>query len=328
MTLHHPTAAKRLLLATLTSVCGCQLKLEPEPSLQQLGPRVRVLAMQSDPADVIPGDSVRLRALVHEHCDDGEPVEYAWSWCPLRDEVGLECAFDEAALAEAWDTLGLGGAPPPFDLGDSPEPTVWNVLSSDVTQALCARYDGSTQRCFDEIGLSIRLTVRQCGNEDTALRLLPVPADPSDRNSNPDPSGSIGFRHADRDAAVSADALVRGENYIARSEFDIPIDCDGQDAASPCQAELLGSTDQREEVRSTWFLTHGAPFREEATQGAAGLSTDINGYGLPDPAESFVVLEDEDSSGAARAYIVVQDERGGVGWAMHTFTVVEPEEGS
>src|SRR5688500_17757616 len=63
---------------------------------------LRVLAVRSTPADVAPGETATLSALVFEP-DDGA-LEYAWSWCPARsDESGnFECSVEEEALRQAW----------------------------------------------------------------------------------------------------------------------------------------------------------------------------------------------------------------------------------
>ncbi|MGH1341723.1 MAG: hypothetical protein ACRBN8_09245 [Nannocystales bacterium] len=319
----------------VTVALGCQLKLEPEDSLQQLGPRARVLAIQSDPPDLVLGEAAQVRALVHRpvegRCDPSDIIEYSWSWCPLRDGDGLECAIDEDTARDVWAAEGGNTEFLAYDLGSDPEPFVEHLISESVGEALCRAHAGSDgtamAQCLERVGVSVRLTVRDCGDEDTAIWSLPLTDAASNRNSNPDPSGTLSFRVAGgSDALGDGEALLRGENYVATAEFDIPIECSASGDEDPCQAELVSEDEdpRREELTTTWFFTHGSPFLEDVTQGAAGLSTSVNGAALPDPRESYVVLENEDHVGAARAYLLVRDERGGVGWATHDYRVVDP----
>ncbi len=329
---------------------GCQLKVDPEETLQQLGDRVRVLGLRSLPADVAPGESAQLSALVYipgvevgmqDGCDAAEPTRYAWSWCPLRDDGGLDCAIDEDTAREVWSSHGDDEVFPSYTLQTEPVATVRHGLSPEFAQALCSAYaetvpgskDLARSACRQDIGISVQLVVTRCGQDEVAIRNIPLvePAtEPALRNENPVADGTVSFRTIDGASRLAADeALILGENYIVRSEFETPLECQTDQADEDCQAQLFvpdpSESARRERIQTTWFLTHGSPFLEEVTQGAGGLSGSVNGSALEDPSESYVVLENEDRPGEARVYMVVRDERGGIGWTSHPYRV---EDGS
>jgi len=325
---------------------GCQFKIEPDESNDQLGDTLRVLAIRSEPADVAPTETAEFEALVYapQGCSVDDAAEYSWSWCPLRDPSDLSCAIAEDDAREAWEAQQLDAPFPSYALGAAEIGAFTHALPAESATLLCAlpkgpgrdTSDAAFDACLAEIGLSVRVSVTRCGQTAVAVKRVPLVAEDAEyRNTNPNPAGPLTFRTADADTPLDAGAaLTAGINYIGRAEYEVPVECPTDDPAAPCQSELFVDEDKSEggepttrseELRASWYLTKGRATLEEVTQSLGGFGETINGFGLPDPAESYVVLENESEPGDERLFILLFDERGGVGWAEHAFRV-EPTE--
>jgi hypothetical protein len=295
--------------------------------------RLRVLAVRSEPADLLVGEVATLSALTFE--PQRRELDYAWSWCPSRQELadGGACRIEEADLQRAWDALGTDQELPPYDLGTNPEAQLKHVFGTEVLSPLCAALsageDDAEQAllsCLLGLEVSVSLTVRSAEEEVTAVKrlvLLAEEIDATERNQNPAPTGELLVRD------IAEDRLIEtGEALALGHEYDLTLVLD-ESVSEPFPGER-----RRETLVLSWFATDGSfpsgdgfgdgggPFGgggEERTtfvDGENDFSALLgNRWLLPrtlDASESTLVL-------------VLRDERGGVGWAEHRFAVAVGE---
>jgi hypothetical protein len=299
---------------------------------------LRVLAVRSTPADVAPGETATLSALVFEPSDSA--LEYAWSWCPARsDESGnFACVIDEATLRQAWAQTAPEVDLPGYDLGGAPEAAFTNVFTSERLGALCDALSAqspdpqtATFACRTRLQVSVGLTVRTPREEVRAIKglvLLPDALAPEQRNTNPELPAEI----AVVDLGVRA-PVMPGEALQAGHEYSLQVDVAPEvaeevpeqlPAEGPLAARAIPA--HRETLVLSWFMTHGHPIAPdgEETISDNDLTTFVdgenelsalgfNGWQLP------LSAGPED----AALTLVLRDERGGVGWAEHSFRVTE-----
>lgn len=320
---------------------GCSIKDDTE-SFHYLD-SLRVLGVRAEPADLAPGEQATLSALVFEP-DDAE-VSYAWSWCPVRGGAadGFECAFEEDALRVLWAELGASEALPPFDLGSGPTAEFTHVFTDELVAGLCASLlaEGAAEvdprailGCLDGLSVSVQLRVRAGGDEVVALRELSLLGEalPEDeRNRNPVLEGPLGIRLFDGpDDDLGADAVLReGAQYALtapiapeQAETFLPPKLEGLDEPQP----------RRESLFLSWFVTAGEnrldmgdgqppdedddrPRQSERTTFADGQ---VDFDYLTGGVWEFPPTVEQDE---ARLYLVLRDERGGMGWAEYRFAV-------
>lgn len=302
-----------LLGALLFAACGGEIDGDDEATYSELD-RLRVLAIASDPPEVLPGQSVTLSALVFE--PEGRAPSFAWSWCLVRSTTTFECVLPEADLRAAWRAAELPGEPPPYDLGTTPEATFGIDISEASVLALCdallaapSTHPDVRLRCLDfELEPSVRVRVSTADDEIDVVRAL-VFGDPEEgRNQNPVVGSELEIRRGSDDHL-----LAEGERVVPDVTHGLRIGIGDE------QAESFGEpgAERRETLLMSWFITVGDFSAEDAPE-----SLDANG-----PRTSFAEGGEMESlrttawdvpmrpSGEdARLFVVVRDERGGVGW--------------
>lgn len=297
--------------------------------------RLRVLAVRSTPADLVPGESATLDALVFQPGEDD--LEFEWSWCPSRDSETFECNIAERDLRSAWAKTGSASELPRYDLGSASEASFPHMFTQELVLALCgalstdaADAEQATLACLGELQVSVRLTVRSKNDEVTAVKdlvLLGTEPSPEQRNTNPALPDKLAVRDLAGGSALDADdALRAGHTYALSVDLDESTAERFLPAVTPSDPE---PKKRRETLVMTWFMTIGS----EANPDGEGDFDDIgdrqrttfvdghsdfdtltrNGWKLPltagpEPADFFLVL---------------RDERGGVGWLGHRFAVKE-----
>ncbi|MEO8182236.1 MAG: hypothetical protein ABI895_25655 [Deltaproteobacteria bacterium] len=300
--------------------------------------RLRVLAVRSEPADLAVGEVATLSALTYE--PDQRELEYAWSWCPSRQELadGGACRIEEEDLRRAWDTLDTGRELPPYDLGSNREAGLTNVFGADVLSPLCAALSAekadpeqAALSCLLDLGVSVSLSVRSPEQELTAVKrlvLLEGDIDASERNQNPAPTGELLVRDVQEDRLIE-----EGGSLVADHEYDLRLVLDESLSepflpSAPAGAGMGES--RRETLVMSWFVTEGSfPSADGFGDGGGPLGDGggerttfvdgqndfgallVNRWRLPrrlDSSEATLVL-------------VLRDERGGVGWAEHRYAL-------
>ena len=129
------TTALAALCLPWALASGCGDDFAPYSQLD----RLRVLAIQAEPATPLPGETALLSALTF--APGGEPVAHHWSWCPAPAPAGKSyaCPVDQATAAQVFapyldPALGL----PSLDLGSAASASFANPFSAAGLAALCA----------------------------------------------------------------------------------------------------------------------------------------------------------------------------------------------
>ena len=326
--------ATALALPLLFSLAGgCSLS-DDEVEYNQLE-RLRVLGIRSEPADVAAGETAQLSALVFE--PEGRRVRYAWSWCPLRGgaEDGFRCLVDQAELRTLWQATGSSAELPPYDLGTGQTAELPIVFDEDLLAILCAALfaDEATDErlllaCVLGFEPSIQLTVTTSEDEVVAIRTLPLADadDPEARNHNPELNGEIELEHASDASVLEPDEPLRADTlYRVRVGVD------------PSQAErflpepepgLSAPEARRETLVMTWFVAPGSTDADDERRGP-GADDESTSYAdggtFDDLLENGWQLPATLHTRQGRLILVLRDERGGVGWAEHRFTLERGE---
>ncbi len=211
-----------LLFVLLSTSLSCGPDFDPYWKVD----RLRILGIQADPVIARPMEPTTLRAEVWAPDD---PIDYQWSWCPLRLSAQDEyrCPIDADDFAQWIDEDDFDDDP--FDLGDESEATFTNPFEPDEVQAFCeaiqaAILDAAGDQalaeflpggdCSDGYEVSIRLAVSTDSKELVAAKRFRLWAGGDEPNENPSIEG-IQFRPDDPD-----DAQRLAE------DFDWPIDPD------------------------------------------------------------------------------------------------------
>lgn len=292
--------------------------------------RLRVLAIQSEPADLNVGETASLSANVYAPA--GRDVSHEWSWCPSRSdsEANFECNISERDFGRAWTAAGFEGSPPSYDLGTEDEVQLTHVLTPALVTALCEAPDLDERievACFTGLEASIKLTVRTSDKELTAIKsvaLLMSEAPDAERNANPTSDFELTLRDHEGDVVVEGDEPLRaGHRYTVIANVDERT----AESFTPRPRPGEPPTGQRRETLvMTWFVTAGELASPDGDDD--GLGDDFarttfvdgrneiedlvkNGWQLPLTAGSSAAL-----------HLVLRDERGGTGWTTRSFDVV------
>jgi hypothetical protein len=335
--MHRPRLDRRrvsaLALPVLLAVAGACNFSDDAVDFSQLE-RLRVLGIRSEPADVAPGETAHLNALVFE--PEGRDVRYAWSWCPARGdaEESFRCLIEESELQALWQATGSSEALPPYDLGSGETAELPMVFDEGLLEMLCAALfaqgtaeDSLLLACLSGLEPSIRLTVATDEEELVALKTLPLAdADaPAARNQNPELNGEIELRQDTDGRVLDPDEPLRADTrYWVRVGVD------------PEQAETFQPEpdwdepeprERREALSISWFVTSGRTYSEDRPRRGPGGDTNQDTSFLDGVNEFDDLLEGGWQLPATldtrqgRLFLVLRDERGGVGWAEHRFTL-------
>lgn len=322
-----------LLLAATAPLTGCGDFGDDGERFEKLD-RLRVLAIQADPPDLTFGETATLRANIYEPA--ARDVSFDWAWCPSRGDEGaaFACNISEDELAQAWAAAGLSDPAPTYDLGTTPEVELTHQLDPVLVAALCGA-PGLDERlaiaCFLGLEASIKLTVRTSEAELTAIKSVPLllgEAPDPERNTNPPSDFALTLRDKANDSEIEGDEpLEAGHTYVVTADVDDAV------AESFTPSVFPGEpppAPRREMLVMSWFVTVGQlvpPSDEETFGGDDSAHTTFvdgsnsvedlskNGWELPLTAGPSAAL-----------HLVLRDERGGVGWATRSFSVIGGEQ--
>lgn len=324
-----------LLLVASTALASCGAFAPDDDRYDRLN-ELRVLAIQSSPADLAFGETTTLSANVYE--PDERDISYEWSWCPSRADGtgGFECSIDEDVLQLAWANVGSDGDAPSYDLGNAPEAQFTHRMTPQLVGALCQAIAGSDTldeqlllACFMGLQASIKLTVRTSKEEVTAIRALPLltmATAEAERNANPPSNFTLQLRDKETKAVVKdGQSLEAGHSYTVIADLDEAIAQTFTPTALPGES---AAEERRETLIMSWFLTTGSVVPAE----------DDSGFTEGDVRSTFVdgsnEFEDVTKNGwqlpltagsDAEIHVVLRDERGGVGWTSQRFAVTGGE---
>ncbi len=336
------------LLALWVLLTGCGEPNEPFNSVD----RFRMLGIKAEPPSLAVGELAELSVLFH--APKGTDVTYKWSWCPFATSPsdGTQCLVSEADLqdmVEAYlrenaaedleDSLPDGvevpedledllpeDLVPSFDLGTDPTARFAHVLPVELLEEMCRQMIADevpaftgVPRCDDKLDVVIRLEIAAGGETLYGVKKLPLYIDP-ERADNENPViGDLAVFDDETDRRITETDGVRTlpDRSTYRLVADIPADA--PDLFTPLATDEDSiPTPVKESMFMTWYVTGGETefVRTTFFDGEIPLEElRENFWRIP----TRNTLESDD----LLLYLVLQDERGGMGWLSRRFTVKE-----
>jgi len=312
----HRIATRALCLALVGAVSACTIRDDSTRSNQIEG--LRILALASEPADLVQGESATFSALVFD--EEERRVSYQWSWCLSRgsSEEGYLCNISESDLERAWTELDPGVELPPYDLGTAETASFEAFFEPDQAFGLCEILSRDTSEpelelftCLSSLALSVELTVTAGSDQIVANKDVPILVVGDERNQNPviGPNFTRTLRNG---VELGATAPFQLEGI-----YDVVADVDETQSETflPAAREGLPPPEPRgESLFLSWFVTVGSTHRKGEQRSSYFDTGSIeslteNIWDMP--------FELEDTN--ARLFLVLRDERGGTSWIEHTF---------
>jgi hypothetical protein len=306
----------RMIGALAVSACAlglaaCSSKFAPYSELD----RLRILAVQSDPATPMPGETAVLSALAFAPA--GESPSYHWSWCPVTAQASQSyaCPLDQVAANQVFSAIvdpSGGGVLPSLDLGTSPTASLSNPFPVAALSALCAtglESQGFAHALDCEGGYPIMVMV-DVHTASSSLRagfVIRLPSEsPPTINQNPYPTGLslAGIQLDDQSATI----VVSPSQTI---DLHAQIPADASELRAIPAAE--GPPGQRlERLTASWFANRGRVDTDRTVfiDSVSPLDqTSRNRWTAPD-AQSWP------ADNRVQFMLVLHDDRGGVGWLV------------
>lgn len=307
----------RFALASLTATAlalaggGCAQDFPPFNRLDSL----RVLGIQSEPAAPLTGETSTITPLVFTPTPEPDPsLSYAWRWCPLPGpaETGPKCLITEEELA---GLLGPDIQFPSFNLGTDPTASLPNALPAELLAAICTGVAPNVPRpnCTGGFPVQVALTVQTDTDKVEAVVTVKWRFDPAQApNANPVVDGlTATLAGGEPQALPPADMLADDTIALPRkvgtrvnvlaapetSESYQGLDDDGMPA------------DLSERLFITWFIETGGTDDNRTSYIPERTQFDAMLKNIWSPQESRLYQQDR-----ARIYVVLHDNRGGVGW--------------
>jgi hypothetical protein len=296
-----------LFCLPLLALVGCSDPFAPYSRLD----RLRVMAMQAEPATPLPGEATMLSALTFAPA--GETRVYHWTWCPVAAPAGgnYACPLDQVTADEVFAPyLDAGSALPSLDLGRVATATFVNPFPLATLASLCATGASSpiyTQGfdCEGGYPVTVVLDVETASASLRAGFVLRLPASATPEiNRNP---GLAGLRLAGAllDGPPAAIRVAAGETI----DLTVDVAPDAVETRSIPASE--GSPGQRlERLTASWFADGGSidSARTSFIDGVASLvELSRNRFTVPSAAQW-------PAGGLVELAVVLRDDRGGVGW--------------
>lgn len=319
MNMPRPRSIRFVALAVLAVLtASCQEDFAPYNRLTAL----RALAIRSNPPTPGPGETATLDALIYT--PDGAPVTHAWSWCPLPGpaSAGYPCQVTDQELA----MLAGGGTLPPLDLGTAPTATLAHSFDPQILAQACARVAGEAEgllNCNGGFPIQVRLTVTSGGDTVDTVTTLRLRFDPADApNDNPSISTISAVPENGPEQTIKddpivtpiVDALVPPVNPIVtlpRDEETPLVITPAGELAQPYNGpnDEGERVDQTERLRISWFVETGSTKSDQTSFNIerGPLAQALRNEWTP-------ALTKDYAKETARIFVVVRDNRGGVGW--------------
>ncbi|MBN2715867.1 MAG: hypothetical protein JXX14_08425 [Deltaproteobacteria bacterium] len=312
-------AALAMVLLSGALLLSCSEDFEKFTDVTNL----RVLAIQVDPAELTPGDTGNISALVAAPAN--EPVTYQWRWCPVPTTAltGHECPVtDEMLVQLIADGAGQTGFEVPngslFDLGNGESAAFPYVIDAGVLQLACnqvmARFGDQIPivlDCDSRFATTIRLDVRAGDRTVTAVKELNLLLNP-DAVPNANPLlGDVYGRTSESDVPP-AELITRTFSGAETLHLRVAVNDASSEQFENISVETGATEVDFENLFMTWFIT-GGETEYGRTSYIAGETPFArlmeNTWYLPSA---------EESGGQATLYVVLQDDRGGVSWIQRS----------
>ena len=339
---------KRLVcVAAMGLVASCKPELEGRPSLVT-GPRV--LAVRAIPAEGEPLDPVTFDALVVDGAGTMATPPLSWSFCVARKpiaELGTVASACVTGESGALQPLGdfatvtsklpsdacrnFGPEVPPPKKGEDPGRPVDPDSSGGYYQPLRVDLEGGTDALTTFASARLSCGVAGASSAESAdfraryhvntnpdvARLTVDGNEVQDGGSVPVQSGARLVLAASWAACPLTDACGDGVCGADESRASCtndcapsPKGCTGAERYVAYDPESRSVQVRRESVVASWFATGGSFSSDRSGRDGTDVGTDTQ-----------VTFSAPAAPGALRAWIVLRDERGGVGWRSFVLDV-------
>jgi len=325
------SAAGLFGIAALAVVAGTAGGCRPDFPPYNRVTGLRVLAIKSEPAAPITGETATFSALVVAPSAMPAPaVSYQWSWCPFGGEAnkGYRCVVDEqdinALLMESGLTARLS-----FDLGTAPTATFINDISPDVLKQVCeSGLQGFPMEfkldCSAGFPIQIMLTVTTATDSLTAVQTVKLRFDDQQpANTNPVIDGlQVVFGSDAGDVIAPIPDPMPDANAPAVDPVTVPRDRETRirvTMAETTAESYDGFDDDKKPARLTerlfltWFVESGdtSDPRTSYFPGSTLFANMLRNFWTPAKVKDY-------PSDSSRIYVVAHDNRGGVSWRPGT----------
>jgi hypothetical protein len=301
-------AATLAALAVGALGSGCADDFPPYNRVDSL----RVLAIQSEPAAPLVGETATLTPLVFTQAVDPS-LMYRWRWCPVPGPAasGYRCLITEEELAAI---LGPDVSFPPFDLGAAPTAMLKAGLPPELLAAVCGgMVPGVPQpNCAGGFPVQVALTVETDTDRVDAVVTVRWRFDEESQAPNANPTVDGLTATLAGGAPQPLTDLLAADTIALPRRSETAIDA----VVAPEASETYEGLDDdgrpatlRERLFITWFVETGDTVDSHTSYlpGSTPFEKMLkNGW---KPAERRLYSRDD-----ARLFVVLHDSRGGVGW--------------
>jgi hypothetical protein len=278
----------------------------------------RVLALVADPPTPGPGETTKITALSYLPGvgvgEDLPGITYSWSWCPFPGSAnsGYPCQVTQEQLT----MLGGGAAVPPLELGTGSSAMLTHAINPAVLTQACAGVPGQPRliECDGGFPVQVKVTATTATESITAVVTVRLRFGDIAPNQRPYIEG-LAAELAKVDVPIGAEplaVLARDKENIIKAETPETTSESYLGVGDDLQPKMV-----RESLTFTWFVENGTT-DEDKTGFIEGVSLAKNLRNKWTPA----VVKDFPAS-VARLVVVVQDNRGGVGWRDGFVTLSE-----
>lgn len=324
---HRPTGATTLLAALLLlgAAAGCSEGFDP---LEQTNEVLRVIAFAPDKPELPPGQTTRLSALI-QPAEGGGDVTMRWEWCPLPSSSQTEYACPltkedlEGFAAQAPFPIEI----PDIQIGEGPTVDFTYPLPPFFFQGICDQLAGqevpefiTLPTCDGAYPLTLRLEVEQGGQRVVAVKsidlLLEQPTDPAEVNTNPAIDGvRVGIKGTPREQADVVEegtplTVLRDTTYVVYLDID---DSRSETYTPAPSAEDPDPAPRRENLNIQWFRQDG-----EMQYPRTAFIEGFVPFELLVENEFTTPRTMDYDADELNLYLVIRDERGGLGWTTRT----------
>ena len=311
---------------------GCSETSDPYNRVNTL----RVMAIRSEPAIPLPGETATYSALVlaPDPADPSLPdstLTYEWTWCPFPGAAddGYPCLLtDDLKKTLPADVVN---ALPQEDLGTDPQAMLANAVDPAILGAICEGMGGNMGGldCTGGFPVQIKLVVKTATDEVKSVFRTRWGLKAEDANTNPTVD-ALDFVLKDTSTSMDAGAMDAGAPTVTKTLAidetnsqkvalvrDEANDLRLRDTLIDQSETYMGLNDQipplpatlKERLFVSWFVESG---------NTDEMST---GY-IPDKTTKDIFLKNAWTPGTTKKYprdtsrifLVIRDNRAGVGW--------------
>lgn len=321
--------AAALLLASGVLAAGCKPNLDDRVSIVEAP---RVLAIRAEPAEARPGAAISYTALVGEGIGAEGVPPLRWAWCTARKPlaelgpVSSACLRgDPDALLEVGEGLVVDTRIPenacrsfgPEVPAPKPGEPTGRPVDPDSTGGF---FQPMLLRAGADGEISLEQSRIACGIAGVTPEILAEFQRRYVANSNPGlaavsmSTGGEEIELRPGDPVGGANRVPAGASVRLRAAWPTceTAPCAGAETYVVFDPDGRALVERRESIRIAWFATDGSFDHDRTGREGGGEPFSDNGWIAPS------------APGPVRLWVVIRDDRGGVGWLDFVLDVDDP----